>query len=133
LNASQFGLDGLSELRLGGIAIGGNSVTITQFSVDSTFVANSNNIIPTQRAIKAHLAARLSQGGSNTFTGLLVAGTVSIGGPDIIKSTIPNGLEGSVVNMPNLVNVSGFEGGGFDGDGMAVAFFQRGFASGTAL
>lgn len=125
LSASQFGLDGLSELRLGGIAVGGNSVVITQFSTDSTFVANSNTVIPTQRAIKAHLAARLSQGGANTFTGQLIAGTVLIGGPDRIASTIPEGNPGSRVNMPVKVNVRGFENGGWDGDGMAFAFFMK--------
>jgi hypothetical protein len=132
LSASQFGLAGLSELKLGGIAVGGNSVIITQFSVDSTFVANSNTIISTQRAIKGYLGARLSQGGSNTFTGNLIAGTVSIGGPDVIKSTIPEGNEGSQVRMPNKVNVNGFPDGGWDGDGMALAFFVSCFADGTA-
>jgi hypothetical protein len=131
LSASQFGLSGLTELRIGGIAVGGNAVTITQFSTDSTFVANSNNIVPTQKAIKAYLTARLSQGGSNTFTGQLIAGTVLIGGPDKIASTIPNGNEGSKVRMPNVVNVHAFEGGGWDGNGMAMAFFQKSFARGT--
>ena len=128
LSASQFGLSGLTELRIGGIAVGGNAVTITQFSTDSTFVANSNNVVPTQKAIKAYLTARLSQGGSNTFTGQLIAGTVLIGGPDKIASTIPNGNEGSRVRMPNVVNVHAFEGGGWDGNGMAMAFFQKSFA-----
>jgi len=128
LSASQFGLSGLTELRIGGIAVGGSAVIITQFSTDSTFVSNSNNIVPTQKAIKAYLTARLSQGGSNTFTGQLIAGTVLIGGPDKIASTIPNGNEGSRVRMPNVVNVHAFEGGGWDGNGMAMAFFQKSFA-----
>ena len=125
LSASQFGLDGLSELTLGGIAVGGNSVVITQFSTDSTFVANSNSIIPTQKAIKSYLTARLSQGGANTFTGQLIAGTVLIGGPDRIASTIPEGNEGSHVNIPVKANIQGFEGGGWDGDGMAMSFFMK--------
>jgi len=124
LSASQFGLEGLSELRLGGIAIGGNSVVITQFSTESTFVANSNNIISTQKAIKSYLTARLSQGGANTFTGNLIAGTVSIGNPDIIRSTLSEEAGGQV-RMPNKVNVNGFEDGGWDGDGMAMAFFMK--------
>jgi hypothetical protein len=124
LSASQFGLEGLSELRLGGIAIGGNSVVITQFSTESTFVANSNNIISTQKAIKAYLTARLSQGGANTFTGNLIAGTVSIGNPDVIRSTLSEEAGGQV-RMPNKINVNGFEDGGWDGDGMAMAFFMK--------
>lgn len=138
LSASQFGLEGLTELKLGGVAVGGNSVIITQFSTDSTFVANSNQIIPTQKAIKSYLSSRLSQGGSNTFTGKLIAGTVQVGGPDEITSTIPEGSDGSVVNMPTLTNIRGIGDGsdagygGWDGDGMAMAFFQRSFATGTA-
>ena len=139
LSASQFGLSGLSELKLGGIAVGGNSVIITQFSTDSTFVANSNNIIATQKAIKAYLGARLSQGGSNTFTGELTAGTVKVGGPDKIQSTVSEGNDGSVVNMTSLTNIRGVGDGvdaaygAWDGDGMAMFFFQKSFASGTAI
>ena len=132
LSATQFGLSGLDSLSLGGIAVGGSSVVVRQFSTDSTFVANSNNIIPTQRAIKAYLTGRLSQGGSNTFTGQLIAGTVLVGGPDKISSTIPEGSLGSVVNMPTKVTVDG-EFGGWDGDGMAYSFFANSWVRPGAL
>jgi hypothetical protein len=122
LSASQFGLSGLSNLSLGGIAVGGSSVTITQFSTDQTFVANSDTIIPTQRAIKAYLTARLSQGGSNTFTGQTTAGTVVLGGPNLITSTIPAGTVGSSVRMKNTVNFTGSQAG-IDGNLMALQFF----------
>ncbi len=122
LSATQFGLTGLETLSLGGIAVGGSSVVIRQFSTDETFIANSNNIIPTQRAIKAYLTGRLSQGGANTFTGQLIAGTVLVGGADRIASTIPEGLIGAVVNMPTKVTVDG-QFGGWDGDGMAYSYF----------
>jgi hypothetical protein len=122
ISASQFGLSGLETLSLGGVSIGNASVIIRQFSAESTFVANSNEIIPTQRAIKAYLTGRLSQGGSNTFTGQLIAGTVLVGGPDKISSTIPNGGVGSVVNVPVPVRVEG-QFAGWDGDGMALQYF----------
>jgi len=122
LSASQFGLSGLSNLSLGGIAVGGSSVTITQFSTDQTFVGNSDTIIPTQRAIKAYLTARLSQGGSNTFTGQTTAGTVVLGGPNLITSTIPAGTVGSSVRMKNTVNFTGSQAG-IDGNLMALQFF----------
>jgi hypothetical protein len=124
LSASQFGLTGLETLSLGGVAVGSASVVVRQFSTDETFIANSNEVIPTQRAIKAYLTNRLSQGGSNTFTGQLIAGTVLVGGPDKISSTIPEGSVGSVVNMPNTVRVQG-EFAGWDGDGMAMSFFMK--------
>jgi hypothetical protein len=107
LSATQFGLQGLNTLSLGGIAVGGSSVVVTQFSTDPTFVANSDAIIPTQRAIKSYLSGRLSQGGSNTYTGAFTAGTITVGGANYIQSTIPNGAPGSVVKMVNKVYISG--------------------------
>jgi hypothetical protein len=137
LSASQFGLSGLNELKIGGVAVGSNSVIITQFSTDSTFVANSNSIVPTQKAIKSYLGAKLTQGGSNTFTGQLIAGTVLIGGPDKISSTIVEGNDGWHVRIPRVVNVKGVNdgngggAGGWDGDGMAMMYFQKSFAAGN--
>jgi hypothetical protein len=128
LSASQFGLEGLSQLKLGGISIGNRQVLISQFNTDQTFAANSDSIIPTQKAIKSYLVARLSQGGSNTFTGQLIGGTVSIGAPDKITSTIPKGSPGSNIKVPVTVNIHG--GGGYgliDGDAMAMAFFIKSF------
>jgi hypothetical protein len=131
LSASQFGLSGLNELKIGGVAVGSNSVIITQFSADSTFVANSNSIVPTQKAIKSYLGAKLTQGGSNTFTGQLIAGTVLVGGPDRIGSTVLEGNDGWHVKMKSKVNVRGVNdgnggaAGAWDGDGMAMSFFMK--------
>jgi hypothetical protein len=124
LSASQFGLSGLETLSLGGISVGGQGVVIRQFSTDPTFVANSNEIVPTQKAIKSYLTSRLSQGGSNTFTGQLTAGTVIIGGADKIASTIPEGTLGSNIQMLNKVNVAGSQAG-WGGDGAAMAYFSK--------
>jgi hypothetical protein len=107
LSATQFGLQGLQTLSLGGIAVGGSQVVVTQFSTDPTFVANSDAIIPTQKAIKSYLAGRLSQGGSNTYTGAFTAGTITVGGPNYISSTVANGNVGSVVKMVQKVYVTG--------------------------
>jgi hypothetical protein len=107
LSASQFGLTGLETLSLGGIAVGGSSVVIRQFSTDSTLAANSDNIIPTQKAIKTYVSSRLSQGGSNTFTGNLIAGNISIGNPNFISNLVPPGIAGSSIQMPKKVVVSG--------------------------
>jgi len=125
LSASQFGLNGLNQLKLGGILIGGREVVITQFSTDQTFAANSNSIIPTQKAIKSYLTARLSQGGSNTFTGQLIAGTTSIGGPDKLGSTIQEDNVGSHIKIPVKVNVHGSANGLIDGDAMALSYFMQ--------
>ena len=124
ISATQFGLEGLDQLSLGGIAVGGAGVVIRQFSTDSTFVANSNNTIPTQRAIKAYLTGRLSQGGSNTFTGQTTAGVIRIGGPDKIESTIPDGQTGSSIKMINKVVVAG-DSAAWAGDGLALQYFIK--------
>jgi len=127
LSASQFGLTGLQSLSLGGIAVGQSSVQITQFSTDGSFTANSDSILPTQKAIKSYITSRLSQGGSNTFTGQLTAGTVVVGGATFIRSTVPAGTTGSRVRMTSKVNIAG-AGAGVDGNMAALDFFARSWA-----
>jgi hypothetical protein len=122
LSATQFGLTGLQTLSLGGIAVGSSGVVITQFSTDVTFAANSDAIVPTQRAVKSYLTGRLSQGGANTYTGNFIAGTVSIGGPNFVKSTVANGAVGSSIKMQNKVYISGK---GVDGNMAALDMFMR--------
>ena len=125
ISASQFGLTGLQALSLGGIAVGGSSVIINTFSTDPTFVANSDNVIPTQKAVKSYIFSRLSQGGSNTFTGNTIAGSVSVGGTNIITSTFDKGTVGSTINMPRTTRIQ--SPGGVDGNMMAQAFFTKSF------
>ena len=124
LSASEFGLEGLTELEIGGVALGGSPVTISEFSTDGTFVANSNNIVPTQKAIRTFLASRLSQGGSDTFTGLLQAGTVKVGGPDEITSSVPEGGEGWQIKMGVKTMVEG-PTAAWAGDGLAFQYFMK--------
>jgi len=50
------------------------------------FTADSNNIVPTQRAIRSYLAGRLSVGGSEIAVGSFIAGTILVG-PDRFNST----------------------------------------------
>ena len=122
LSATQFGLTGLQTLSLGGLAVGSSSVVINQFSTDSTFAANSDAIVSTQRAIKSFLTGRLSAGGANTFTGSFIAGTVYVGAPNFVKSTIANGSLGSSIKMQQKVYISGK---GVDGNMSALDFFMR--------
>jgi hypothetical protein len=73
LNANLFNLSGLNALQF---ASGGASVT--QFSTDATFSANSDVIVPTQRAIKAFLASQLGAGGAVLAVSSLTSGNVVI-------------------------------------------------------
>ena len=80
ISAEFFDLDGLSELSLGGVRLGGSGTVVNEFSTDPTFAADSNNVIPTQRAIVTFLADRLSVGGENLEVNRLQAGRVIVGG-----------------------------------------------------
>ena len=86
VSADFFDFSGLTELSLGGIQIGGSSVVIREFSTDPLFTADSNNIVPTQRAVSAYLSNRLSVGGASVAVGSFIAGTVLVG-PARIQNT----------------------------------------------
>ena len=113
LNAQFFQLEGLEELRLGGVTVGGSGVVIREFSTDVTFTADSNNIIPTQRAIKAYMTARVSGGGADAITGQITAGVVQIG-PESISTTTGDEL---IVRARMNFN------GGVDGTLVALNYF----------
>lgn len=85
ISSDFFDLNGLTELRLGGIRVGGTGAVVREFSTDPLFTADSNNIVPTQRAIAAYLASRLSVGGSEIAVGSFIAGTILVG-PDRISN-----------------------------------------------
>ena len=103
----MFSLDGLSELSLGGIQVGGSAVVIKEFSKDGTFVANSNNIVPTQAAIITYLESRISSGGADALTNTLIAGQVKVSGNTI---TTTSGLQ---INIPTPVHQTGGIGGDY--------------------
>jgi hypothetical protein len=101
ISADFFDLKGLTELALGGVRLGGSATVIREFSTDALFTADSNNVIPTQRAIKAYLSNRLNIGGADLLTASFIAGTVRVGSTEINSTT------GSTVLFPTLVNFDG--------------------------
>lgn len=119
ISADFFELTGLEELSLGGVSVGGSSVVVREFSTDITFTADSNNVIPTQRAIKAYLARRISGGGADAQTGQLVAGTVRLGPQKIDTTTLLQ------VNIPITMNIQK----GIDGSMLAMSYFAESFSS----
>jgi len=103
ISAEFFDLDGLSELSLGGVRLGGSGAVVQEFSTDPTFSADSNNIIPTQKAIASFLAAQLSVGGADLETNNIQAGQVSVGSSEnIITMT-----GGNYLNFNRPVNIQG--------------------------
>jgi hypothetical protein len=114
LNAQFFQLEGLEELRIGGIIVGGTGTVIREFSTDITFTADSNNIVPTQKAIKAYIQRRVSGGGADAITGGITAGVTQIGLPDRMTTT-----DGSPLIFGRKVNFTS----GIDGDMLVLAYF----------
>ena len=121
ISADQLSLTGLQSLSLGGFALGTNSVVITQFSTDSYFTANSDTIVPTQRAIKTYISRNIAGGGSNAQAGAVVAGTFGVGGPNRIYSSTQTQLK--VLNSMRITK-------GINGTMLAKSFFAHGFSVG---
>ena len=120
ISSDFFDLGGLSELRLGGIRVGGTGAVVREFSTDPLFTADSNNIVPTQRAIASYLASRLSVGGSEIAVGSFIAGTILVG-PDRINN---------VASLRIIVPVRAeFDGpnSGVTGMMLAQAMFKKSF------
>ena len=120
ISADFFDFSGLTELRLGGIRVGGTGAVIREFSTDPLFTEDSNNVVPTQRAIRAYLAGRLSVGGSEIAVGSFIAGTVIVG-PDRI---------GNVAGLKNIVSRQAvFDGplAGISGSILAQTMFYKSF------
>jgi len=110
----------LTEIALGGVRLGGTGAVVREFSRDTLFTADSNNIIPTQRAIKAYLATRLNIGGSDLLTASFVAGTVRVG-PNLINSTI-----GGTILVPVVADFIGSQAN-ISGTMVAQNFFTSSF------
>jgi len=119
ISADFFDLQGLTELRLAGINVGSTAV-IREFSKDPLFLQNSNNIIPTQRAIIGYLQSRLNVGGEDLLTPSITAGTVKIG-PTSIESTA-----GLTIDVPVVASFNG-SGSGIGEGYLAQTMYFRSF------
>jgi hypothetical protein len=115
LNASAFNLSGLNSLQLGSIELGIDSAIITQFSTDPFFTADSDNVVPTQRAIRAYITAQIGGGQSSLNVNTLTSGVVYIAGNSISTTT------GEGINVTSKMNFTG----GIDGSPVALAFFMQ--------
>jgi len=115
LDADAFNLAGLQSLQLGGISVGIGSAIITQFSTDPFFTANSDNIIPTQRAIKSYITAQIGGGQSSLNVNTLTAGVVFIANDEITTTN------GGQLNIKAKMNFTG----GIDGAPVALGFFLQ--------
>jgi len=108
ISADFFDLGGLTELALGGVRLGGSGAVVREFSTDTAFTQDSNNVVPTQRAIKAYLQNRLNVGGSDLLTASFIAGTVKVG-PNLIDNvaSLEVLIPGPVAFRGSDANISG--------------------------
>jgi hypothetical protein len=112
LNADAFNIAGLQELTLGTVSLGGNSAAITEFSTDPFFTADSDNIVPTERAIKAYIAAQIGGGGASINVNSVTAGSIFISSNVITTTTTGVGINvratmefsGGVTGLPVAFN-----------------------------
>jgi hypothetical protein len=115
LNASAFNLSGLQSLQLGSVSLGIGSAVITQFSTDPYFTANSDSILPTQRAIKSYITSQIGGGLSSLNVNTLTAGVVYIANNTISTTN------GGQINVTAKMNFTG----GIDGAPVALSFFMQ--------
>jgi hypothetical protein len=113
LNADAFNISGLQELNLGNVTLGGGSATITEFSTDQFFTADSDNIVPTQRAIKAFIASQIGGGGASLNVNSVTAGSI------FISSNVITTVTGTPIKMDATFEFRG----GVTGLPLAFNFF----------
>ena len=116
LNADAFNISGLQELSLGNIALGNTGATVNEFSTDGTFAANSDSIIPTQRAIRTYITSQIGGGASTLNVNQIIAGLVQISGQEITTTTVVP------INVKAQFNFQG----GVDGAPVALNMFLMG-------
>ena len=89
------------------VTLGGGSATITEFSTDPFFTADSDSVIPTQRAIKAFIASQIGGGGAALNVNSVTAGSIKISSNQIenitgtaIKMNAVFEFRGGVTGLP---------------------------------
>ena len=116
LNADAFNISGLQELSLGELTLGGVGATITEFSTDGTFTANSDNIVPTQKAIRTYITSQIGGGAATLNVNSITAGQVQISGQEITTTS------GNQINVQRKLNLTQ----GVDGVPVALNYFLLG-------
>ncbi len=116
LNADAFNISGLQELSLGELTLGGSTASISEFSTDGTMAANSDQIVPTQRAIRTYIASQIGGGASSLNVNQITAGLITI------FSNVMETTTGVAINMKAPVNFTG----GIKGSPLALGFYFRG-------
>jgi hypothetical protein len=67
LSSEEFDLSGLNELQLGSIRAGKSGATVNEFSTDGTMADNSDQAVPTERAIVTYIDTKLATNQAQAF------------------------------------------------------------------
>jgi hypothetical protein len=102
-------------LTLGEVTLGGSSATVSEFSTDPFMTANSDTVIPTQRAIKAYIEAQIGGGGAALNVNSLTAGDIFIATNEI------NTVTGTSITFNVTTNFTR----GITGVPLALNYFLR--------
>ena len=116
LNADAFNISGLQELQLGELVLGGTSASINEFSTDGTMAADSDQIVPTQRAIRTYISSQIGGGASSLNVNQITAGLITIYS-NVIETTT-----GVTINFDSPVNFTR----GIKGTPVALGYFLQG-------
>jgi hypothetical protein len=114
LNANAFNLSGLQTLTLGAVTLGSSNTSISAFSTDGTFTANSDSIVPTQKAIRTYITSQIGGGGSTVNINTLVAGNVQISGDNLTNTA------NIAINIKSKANFTQ----GIDGSPLALNYYM---------
>ena len=98
LNADAFNISGLQELSLGELGLGSTGAVINEFSTDGTFTANSDNVVPTQKAIKTYITSQIGGGAATLNVNSVTAGQIEISGQQITTTL------GTKIDVLQVVN-----------------------------
>jgi hypothetical protein len=101
LSSEEFDLSGLNELQLGSITAGRQGATVNEFSTDGTFADNSDQAVPTEKAVKTYVDQEINN--LSASQGTIVAGNsptqskVEVTGSGASTDTIDFDIAGSQV------------------------------------
>jgi len=113
LNADAFNISGLQELSLGELSLGGTGATVTEFSTDGTFTADSDAVVPTQKAIRTYIASQIGGGAGTLNVNSITAGQILMSGNTITTVT------GIQIDVDKKMNFNA----GVDGVPVAMNYF----------
>ena len=83
LNAEDFSLAGLNELKLGALQFAGYGATVDEFSSDGTLSGNSDSALVTEKAIRTYITTQLGGGDNQLEVNTATVGSLFLAGQKV--------------------------------------------------